>query len=185
MQSQPVQSNHIYNEESDAAAPISQQNLYIVFEIHYQAEMTSIFCSMENDKRKYVCAVALSQLPKKFLIITVGISTLKKRPLMPVTCQRAFTLTAELLLKKKVYEAEHIKHKALFVAIKKGHTFDQLLKNYTDDEAIMQDEDGQNALYVIYLNKVNKQLSKKLSIIDFTENYLLVMVMIMIPYRDQ
>lgn len=139
---------------------------------------------MENDKRKYLCAVALSQLPKKFLIITVGISTLKKRPLMPVTCQRAFTLTAELLLKKKVYEAEH-KHMALFVAIKKGHTFDQLLKNYTDDEAIMQEEDGKNALYVIYLNKVNEQLSKKLAIIDFPENDSLVMVMVMFPYRDQ
>lgn len=142
---------------------------------------------MENDKRQYVCAMALSQLPKKFVIITAGISTLKKRPLMPVTCQRAFTLTAELLSKKKVYEAEHINHMgvALFFAIKKGHTFDQLLKNYTDDEAIMQDEDGQNALYVIYLNKVNEQLSKKLAIIDFPENDLLVMVMVMFPYCDK
>ena len=186
MQFQPVQSSHIYNEESVAAAPISQQNVHIAFEIHYQNEMTSIFCLFENDKTE-IFAVALSQLPKKFAIVAIGTSTFKKRPLMPVTCQRAFTLTAELLLKKKVYEAEHIVHKALFVATKKGHTLDQLLKNYTD-EVIMQDEDGQNALYVIYLcsqNRVNEPLSKKLAKIDFTENDLFVMLMIMLPYHDQ
>ena len=201
LQLQPVQSSHIYDEENVAAAPIIQlEKIRTCISFEIQAEMMSAFLSVENNKIEImVCVSAMSKLPKEFVIFAAGISLFKKRPLMPVTCRRAFYITVELLLKKKVFEARE-RYTALFVATKKGHTFDQLLKNYTDD-VIMQDDDGRNALYVIHYYRQNKVIElllenffiantandplEKLAKIANTENDLLVMVIIMFPYCDQ